>query len=350
MPAEPSAAPVHELRPVLELKSVVTAMRTERGVIRPVDHISFELFAGKTLALVGESGSGKSVTALTILRLLPSENARIEQGEILFEQKDILKLAPSELRSYRGNRAAMIFQEPMTALNPVKTVGSQIAEVFKLHQKASSKEAWQGAVAMLTKVRIADPEARANQYPHQLSGGMRQRVMIAMALACNPALLIADEPTTALDVTIQAQVLDLMRTLQRELKTAMLFITHDLGVVAEVADDVAVMYAGRIVEQASVLALFEAPLHPYTRGLMAARPSIQGERRDRLDTIEGLVPPLHALPKGCRFVDRCELAEAICREQDPPLVTLRWKGSRAEEARRVACHVAIREAGVPSDE
>jgi oligopeptide/dipeptide ABC transporter ATP-binding protein len=340
MPAEPSVAPV------LELKSVVTAMRTERGVIRPVDHVSFELFAGKTLALVGESGSGKSVTALTILRLLPAENAVIERGEILFEHKDILKLEPSELRSYRGNRAAMIFQEPMTALNPVKTVGSQIAEVFRLHRKASRSEAWQGAVAMLTKVRIADPEERANQYPHQLSGGMRQRVMIAMALACNPALLIADEPTTALDVTIQAQVLDLMRTLQRELHTAMLFITHDLGVVAEVADDVAVMYAGRIVEQASVQALFEAPLHPYTRGLMAARPSIQGQRRERLETIEGLVPPLHALPKGCRFVDRCNQAEAICREQDPPLVTLRWKGARAEEARRVACHVAVREAGV----
>jgi peptide/nickel transport system ATP-binding protein len=339
MPAEPSAAPV------LELRSVVTALRTERGVIRPVDHISFELFAGKTLALVGESGSGKSVTALTILRLLPSENARIEQGEILFEQKNILELAPHELRSYRGNRAAMIFQEPMTALNPVKTVGSQVAEVFRLHRKASRKEAWRGAVAMLEKVRIADPEARASQYPHQLSGGMRQRVMIAMALACNPALLIADEPTTALDVTIQAQVLELMRTLQRELRTAMLFITHDLGVVAEVADDVAVMYAGRIVEQAAVQALFEAPLHPYTRGLMAARPSIQGERRERLQTIEGLVPPLHALPKGCRFVDRCDQAEAICREEDPPLVTVRWRGKRGEEPRRVACHVAVRDAG-----
>jgi peptide/nickel transport system ATP-binding protein len=341
MPAEPSASPV------LELRSVVTAMRTERGVIRPVDHVSFELFAGKTLALVGESGSGKSVTALTILRLLPSENAQIEHGEILFERKNILKLAPHELRSYRGNRAAMIFQEPMTALNPVKTVGSQVAEVFKLHRKMSRKEAWQAAVAMLAKVRIADPEARASQYPHQLSGGMRQRVMIAMALACNPALLIADEPTTALDVTIQAQVLELMRTLQRELRTAMLFITHDLGVVAEVADDVAVMYAGRIVEQAGVHALFEAPLHPYTRGLMAARPSILGERRERLQTIEGLVPPLHALPKGCRFVDRCDQAETICREEDPPLVTLRWKGAHAEEARRVACHVAIRDAGVP---
>jgi oligopeptide/dipeptide ABC transporter ATP-binding protein len=348
MPAEPTAAPALELRPVLELRSVVTALRTERGVIRPVDHVSFELYAGKTLALVGESGSGKSVTALTILRLLPSENATIEHGEILFEQKDILALQPRELRSYRGNRAAMIFQEPMTALNPVTTVGSQIAEVFRLHRKASSKEAWQGAIAMLEKVRIPDPVTRAEQYPHQLSGGMRQRVMIAMALACNPALLIADEPTTALDVTIQAQVLELMRTLQREMHTAMLFITHDLGVVAEVADDVAVMYAGRIVEQASVLALFEAPLHPYTRGLMAARPSIAGERRERLQTIEGLVPPLHALPKGCRFVDRCNLAEAICREQDPPLVTLRWKRSRAEEARRVACHVAVREAGASS--
>jgi len=340
MTAEPTAPPV------LELRSVVTALRTERGVIRPVDRVSFALFPGKTLALVGESGSGKSVTALSILRLLPAENARIEHGEILFEQKNILALPSSQLRAYRGNRAAMIFQEPMTALNPVKTVGSQVAEVFRLHRKASRKDAWQGAVSMLEKVRIPDPAARATQYPHQLSGGMRQRVMIAMALACNPALLIADEPTTALDVTIQAQVLDLMRALQRELGTAMLFITHDLGVVAEVADDVAVMYAGRIVEQAAVRALFEAPLHPYTRGLMAARPSIQGERRERLQTIEGLVPPLHALPKGCRFVDRCSQREAICHEQDPPLVTLRWKGARGEELRRVACHVAVREVGL----
>ena len=340
MTAEPTAPPV------LELRSVVTALRTERGVIRPVDRVSFALFPGKTLALVGESGSGKSVTALSILRLLPAENARIEHGEILFEQKNILALPSTQLRAYRGNRAAMIFQEPMTALNPVKTVGSQVAEVFRLHRKASRKDAWQGAVSMLEKVRIPDPAARATQYPHQLSGGMRQRVMIAMALACNPALLIADEPTTALDVTIQAQVLDLMRALQRELGTAMLFITHDLGVVAEVADDVAVMYAGRIVEQAAVRALFEAPLHPYTRGLMAARPSIQGERRERLQTIEGLVPPLHALPKGCRFVDRCSQREAICHEQDPPLVTLRWKGARGEELRRVACHVAVREVGL----
>jgi oligopeptide/dipeptide ABC transporter ATP-binding protein len=337
MTAEPTAPPV------LELRSVVTAMRTERGIIRPVDGVSFSVFAGKTLALVGESGSGKSVTALSILRLLPAENASIEHGEILFEQKNILALAPSQLRSYRGNRAAMIFQEPMTALNPVKTVGSQVAEVFRLHRKASRKEAWQGAVAMLAKVRIPDPETRATQYPHQLSGGMRQRVMIAMALACNPALLIADEPTTALDVTIQAQVLELMRVLQRELGTAMLFITHDLGVVAEVADDVAVMYAGRIVEQSSVGALFEAPLHPYTRGLMAARPSVHGERRERLETIEGLVPPLHALPKGCRFVDRCSLAEAVCHERDPALVQLRIKGQ--DELRRVACHVAVREHG-----
>ncbi len=325
-------------RPVLELRSVVTALRTERGTIRPVDHVSFAVMPGKTLALVGESGCGKSVTALTILRLLPSGTSQIEQGQILFEGTDVLALRPDELRSYRGNRAAMIFQEPMTALNPVKTVGSQIAEVFRLHRKASSKEAWTGAVAMLTKVRIPDPEARARQYPHQLSGGMRQRVMIAMALACNPSLLIADEPTTALDVTIQAQVLELMRTLQRELGTSMLFITHDLGVVAEVADDVAVMYAGHIVEQASVHELFKEPLHPYTLGLMAARPALHGKRQSRLTTIEGLVPALHALPKGCRFVDRCPRAEGVCHERDPELLPV-----ATAPGRLVACHVAQRE-------
>jgi oligopeptide/dipeptide ABC transporter ATP-binding protein len=327
--------------PVLELRGVVTAMRTERGTIRPVDNVSFSVRAGKTLALVGESGCGKSVTALTILRLLPSDNATVERGEILFEGRDVLKLRSDELRSYRGNRAAMIFQEPMTALNPVKTVGSQVAEVFRLHRKASRREAWDGAVAMLTKVRIADPAARAKQYPHELSGGMRQRVMIAMALACNPAMLIADEPTTALDVTIQAQVLELMRVLQRELGTSMLFITHDLGVVAQVADEVAVMYAGRIVEQAEVRALFAAPLHPYTHGLMSARPSLGGQRRERLQTIEGLVPALYALPKGCRFVDRCPRAEDVCKEIDPPLVALRMRTDGS--IRRVACHVAERE-------
>jgi oligopeptide/dipeptide ABC transporter ATP-binding protein len=336
-PARTHTAP-GEVRPVLELRSVVTALRTERGTIRPVDHVSFTLMPGKTLALVGESGCGKSVTALTILRLLPSGTSAIEHGQILFEGTDVLALRPHELRSYRGNRAAMIFQEPMTALNPVKTVGSQIAEVFRLHRKASSKEAWAGAVQMLTKVRIPDPEARARQYPHQLSGGMRQRVMIAMALACNPSLLIADEPTTALDVTIQGQVLELMRALQRELGTSLLFITHDLGIVAEVADDVAVMYAGHIVEKASVHELFAKPLHPYTAGLMAARPALHGERKKRLTTIEGLVPALHALPKGCRFVDRCPRAEAICYERDPELLPVSALSNRV-----VACHVAQRE-------
>ncbi len=327
--------------PVLELRGVVTAFRTERGTIRPVDDVSFSLNAGKTLALVGESGCGKSVTALTILRLLPSQNSTIEHGQILFEGRDVLAFRPDELRSYRGNRAAIIFQEPMTALNPVNTVGAQIAEVFRLHRKASSKAAWDCAVDMLAKVRIPDPVARAKQYPHELSGGMRQRVMIAMALSCNPALLIADEPTTALDVTIQAQVLELIRGLKRELGTAMLFITHDLSVVAQVADDVAVMYAGRIVEQASVRALFEQRLHPYTQGLMRARPSLHGKRAERLPTIEGLVPALYGLPRGCRFVARCDRAETICAQGDPSLVTIR---ASRDELRKVACHVAEREA------
>jgi len=321
---------------VLRVDGLVTTFVTGQGKIRPVDGVSFDLRRGKTLALVGESGSGKSVTALSIMRLVPEGNGRIEQGKVEFEGRDVLALPANELRSFRGNRAAMIFQEPMTALNPVLTVGDQVAEVFRLHRGSSRSQAREQAVGMLRKVRIPDPDARARQYPHELSGGMRQRVMIAMALACNPALLIADEPTTALDVTIQAQMLRLMQTLQRELGTALLFITHDLGVVAEVADDVAVMYAGRFVEQGSVYEIFEQPLHPYTRGLLAARPRLDGDRHAPLATIAGMVPALTELPQGCRFAPRCPLREPICDQQDPELVSI-------GHGRKLACHVMLRE-------
>jgi peptide/nickel transport system ATP-binding protein len=328
---------------VLDVDGLVTSFVTGRGVVRPVDGVSFELRRGRTLAIVGESGSGKSVTALSIMRLIPENTGRIERGRIVFEGRDLMTLSARELRSFRGNRAAMIFQEPMTALNPVQTAGAQVAEAFRLHRGASSKEAFAQAVAMLEKVRIPDPAARAKNYPHELSGGMRQRVMIAMALACTPSLLIADEPTTALDVTIQAQMLRLMQTLQRELGTALLFITHDLGIVAEIADDVAVMYAGRFVEHASVYELFEQPLHPYTRGLLEARPQLDGDRGAPLATIRGMVPSLTELPRGCRFAPRCPLVEPICIEQDPPLVTLGRDSRSGAAQRKVACHVAVRE-------
>ncbi|MGD8859892.1 MAG: ABC transporter ATP-binding protein [Myxococcales bacterium] len=328
---------------VLRVDGLVTSFMTDAGVIRPVDGVSFEIARGRTLAIVGESGCGKSVTALSIMRLIPEANGRIERGSIEFEGRDIMALSKRELRSFRGNQAAMVFQEPMTALNPVHTVGKQVAESYRLHEGASRKEAWERAVAMLEKVRIPDPAARAENYPHQLSGGMRQRVMIAMALACEPALLIADEPTTALDVTIQAQVLRLMRSLQEELGTAILFITHDLGVVAEMADDVAVMYAGRFVERGDVFEIFERPLHPYTQGLMHSLPHLDDDRDAKLTTIEGMVPALSDLPEGCRFAARCPRREAICDELDPRLVTL--GGSR-----QVACHVVAREHGLATGE
>jgi oligopeptide/dipeptide ABC transporter ATP-binding protein len=328
---------------VLRVDGLVTTFVTGQGKIRPVDGVSFGLRRGKTLALVGESGSGKSVTALSIMRLVPESNGRIEQGTVEFEGRDVLSLPARELRSFRGNRAAMIFQEPMTALNPVLTVGDQVAEVFRLHRGADRKQAWEQAVGMLRKVRIPDPDARARQYPHELSGGMRQRVMIAMALACNPALLIADEPTTALDVTIQAQVLRLMQALQRELGTAMLFITHDLGIVAEIADDVAVMYAGQIVERTGVNEIFARPKHPYTVGLLHSRPKLESDRKIPLPTIGGMVPALHALPSGCRFADRCPRVEPGCRERPPVLVEI----GDASTPHEVACFVAAREAGRP---
>jgi len=305
---------------LIEVRDLRTYFFTDEGTARAVDGVSWSLPRGRTLALVGESGCGKSVTALSIMRLVPDPPGRIVGGSILFEGQDLATLPEKRMRAIRGNRIAMIFQEPMTSLNPVYTIGWQIAESVELHQRVRGREAWQRAVEMLARVGIPAPAQRAAEYPHQLSGGMRQRVMIAMALSCNPDLLIADEPTTALDVTIQAQILDLIRRLQAERRMSVLMITHDLGVVAQIADEVGVMYAGRIVEHAAVETLFASPLHPYTRGLFRSIPRLS-QRRERLDVIPGNVPNPLRFPAGCPFHPRCPLAagEERCRLQDPPL-------------------------------
>jgi oligopeptide/dipeptide ABC transporter ATP-binding protein len=333
--------------PVLKIEGLRVGFQTHAGFYPAIEGIDLELFAGETVGVVGESGCGKSVTALSVLRLLPEPPAHVEKGSIWFKGEDLLQASPERLRQVRGREIAMIFQEPMTSLNPVLRVGRQIEEVLEVHTDLDRDARRKRVVELLGRVRLASPERRARAYPHELSGGMRQRVMIAMALACNPSLLIADEPTTALDVTIQAQMLRLMQELQRELGTALLFITHDLGIVAEIADDVAVMYAGRFVEQGSVFDLFERPLHPYTRGLLSARPRLEGDRSAPLATIRGMVPALTALPLGCRFEPRCPLAEPICREVDPKLVAVARKGedaeARAHHPVKVACHVAERE-------
>jgi len=309
--------------PLLEIRDLVTEFRTDRGTVRAVDGVSFEIPARGTLGVVGESGSGKSVTALSVMRLIAGPTGRIASGSIRYAGKDLLALPAGEMRKIRGNRIAMIFQEPMTSLNPVYTAGAQVAEAVQLHQKKSAKEARQIAIDMFALVGIPSPEERVDAYPHQLSGGMRQRVMIAMALACKPDLLIADEPTTALDVTIQAQILELLRSLQRDLGMAILLITHDLGVVAETCDDVVVMYAGRIVERASTLALFATPRHHYTAGLLKSVPSYddgpQAGTRERLVEIKGMVPSLYDLPVGCKFADRCGAAQQKCRDVEPVL-------------------------------
>jgi oligopeptide/dipeptide ABC transporter ATP-binding protein len=317
--------------PLLDVQNLVTAFRTEEGPVRAVDDVSFQVQPGRTLAIVGESGCGKSVTALSIMRLIPDSNGEIESGSVALEGDDLLALPAGAMRDVRGNRISMIFQEPMTALNPVVTVGKQIMEVFRIHRHHSRKQAREAAIEALRVVRIPDPERRVDEYPFQMSGGMRQRVMIAMALACEPRLLIADEPTTALDVTIQAQILKLMKQLQEERGTSILFITHDLGVVADVADDVIIMYAGKVVERGSVLRIFEEPAHPYTRGLMSSIPSLDSERKAKLATIEGSVPGLQELPKGCRFHPRCTHAAALCRETSPEL-------ERVESGHDAACH------------
>ena len=309
---------------LLEVKNLKTYFATRKGEVRSVDDVSFTVDVGETLSLVGESGCGKSVTALSIMRLLAS-SGRVVGGEVLFEGRDLLKLTAREMRAICGDDIAMIFQDPMTSLNPVLTVGEQIAEAIRLHRKVSRREAWNQAVEGMRDVAIPSAEMRAKSYPHEMSGGMRQRVMIAMALACDPKLLIADEPTTALDVTIQAQILDLLKELREKRNLALLLITHDLGVVAETSDRVAVMYAGKIVEQASVTELFTSPRHPYTEGLLRAVPRLDEERQGRmlrLQTIEGTVPNPLELPPGCRFAPRCSYVRDKCREGDVPLLDL----------------------------
>jgi len=323
----------------LRVENLRTYFHTDQGVARAVDGLSFDLPRGKTLALVGESGCGKSVTALSVLRLIPSPPGKIQADAMALDGRDLLAISDTEMRSIRGNDISMIFQEPMTSMNPVFRVGDQIAAAIRLHRGLSKEEARREAIALLAQVGIPAPDSRVDDYPHQMSGGMLQRVMIAMALACNPKVLIADEPTTALDVTIQAQILDLLKTLQRERGMSILLITHDLGVVAEIAVEVVVMYAGKKVEQAPVETLFAAPRHPYTKGLFASLPSMNAGRA-RLHTIQGAVPAATAFPPGCRFHPRCPHAMPVCAEQEPPFES-------ADGGHGTACWWHGREAGTP---
>jgi peptide/nickel transport system ATP-binding protein len=316
---------------LLIIKNLKTYFYTDEGVVKAVDDVSLRINRGQTLCIVGESGCGKSITAMSILRLIPDPPGKIEGGEIIFEGKDLLKLSDDEVREIRGNKISMIFQEPMTSLNPVFTIGNQIIEAIMLHQKLDKKEATKKAVEALKLVGIPRAEEIINAYPHELSGGMRQRAMIAMAMVCNPTLLIADEPTTALDVTIQAQILDLMRKLKEETKTSIMLITHDLGVVAEMAEYVTVMYAGKVVEEADVIELFKNPKHPYTLGLLESKPQILIDK-EKLYSIPGQVPNPFNLPKGCYFFPRCEKAMEICKEVMP---TLKEVGN----GHKVACHL-----------
>jgi peptide/nickel transport system ATP-binding protein len=322
---------VHRVtEPLLSVQDLVVSFATDQGVIRAVDGVSFDVPKGRTVGLVGESGSGKSVTSLAIMGLIPKPPGRVERGSVKLSGRELLGLAERSMREVRGRRIGMIFQEPMTSLNPVFTVGNQIMEAVGAHQRVSKKAARARAIALLTRVGIPAPEERVDAYPHQLSGGMRQRVMIAIALAGEPELLIADEPTTALDVTIQAQILELLAELQRELGMSILLITHDLGVVAEHAHDVVVMYAGKVVERSPAAALFEAPLHPYTSGLLLSVPSHPANRgRARLPTIPGTVPDLSQLPHGCRFQERCPHVIALCKQEEPAL--------RGPRGRAAAC-------------
>jgi len=308
-------------KPLLEVKGLKTYFYTEDGVVRAVDGVDFEVYPGEVLGLVGESGCGKSVTSLSIMRLI-SKPGRVDAGEILLNGENLLDFPEEEMIKVRGNRISMIFQQPQTALNPVFKVGDQLAEVLNVHQDMGRDAGWKRAIALLKMVGVPDPERRVEAYPHELSGGMAQRVMIAMALACVPELLIADEPTTALDVTIQAQILDLIRDMRKEMGTSVILITHDLGVVAEMAERVAVMYAGEIVEQTDVNSLFDEPMHPYTQGLIGSIP-VLGEIKERLDVIPGSVPNLVNLPPGCRFAPRCQARFKyglnICTEVKPDL-------------------------------
>jgi peptide/nickel transport system ATP-binding protein len=325
----------------LRIESLVTQFRTERGTVRAVDGVTFEIPRGETVGVVGESGCGKSVTALSVMRLVQEPPGKIASGKILYDGKDLLSLSEKQMREIRGNKISMIFQEPMTSLNPVFTTGDQVAEALELHEGLSRKQALAKAEEMFGLVGIPSPKERIRAYPHQMSGGMRQRVMIAMALACKPDLLIADEPTTALDVTIQAQILELLGKLQRELGMSIMLITHDLGVVAETCEDVVVMYAGRVVEQAPARELFALPRHPYTAGLLRSVPSftevgVKSGVFGRLQEIPGMVPALHELPAGCKFQDRCPDVQKKCRDEEPGLTVL---GDRT-----VRCHFPVEEA------
>jgi len=317
---------------VLQIHGMKTYFFTDMGTVKAVDGLDLAVRTGSTLGIVGESGCGKTVTALSIMRLVPKPAGKIVAGKVIFDGTDLLKLTKSEMRKIRGNKISMIFQEPMTALNPVYRVGDQIAEVISLHQHVSKKEAMERAIEVLKLVKIPSPDIRIKDYPHQMSGGMRQRVMIAIAVSCDPSLVIADEPTTALDVTIQAQVLDLMKRLKEETNTASILITHDLGVIAENAQEVVVMYAGKAVEYAGVKRLFDNPLHPYTVGMMKCIPWLGAHRdkKSRLPVISGIVPNLYDLPKGCSFAERCREAQGACWHNQPELVSL-------EEGHLVRC-------------
>ena len=331
--ASPNSAPpaAKGSAPLLEVEDLHTSFIVGEGqTVRAVDGVSFVVNAGETLAIVGESGSGKSVTSLSIMRLLPKKIGMISRGAIRLRGRDLVPISEREMRNVRGNDIGMIFQEPMTSLNPVHTIGQQIAEVVIQHEKVSKSEAMKRAVEMLEIVGIPEPARRSVQFPHEMSGGMRQRAMIAMALSCEPSVLIADEPTTALDVTIQAQILDLMRNLQERLGMAIVFITHDLGVVAEMAQRVVVMYAGQVVETGTVEEIFTRPLMPYTSGLMQSIPRMGAEEKTRLQAIPGYVPLLTKLPGGCRFRTRCAYAQERCAQSEPPLETL-------EDGRTVRC-------------
>ncbi|MCS7038575.1 MAG: ABC transporter ATP-binding protein [Anaerolineae bacterium] len=354
----------NENRPLLQVKGLKTYFFTEDGVVKAVNGVDFSIPEGKVMGLVGESGCGKSVTSLSIMRLLGG-SGKIVAGEVWLRDKNLVELPEEEMVELRGSKISMIFQQPTSCLNPIFRIGDQVAEVLIRHQHMSKEEAWKRAVEMLAKVGIPDAEQRAKAFPHEISGGQAQRVMIAMALSCLPDLLIADEPTTALDVTIQAQILDLMRRMKEELGTTILLITHDLGVIAEMCDDVAVMYAGLIVEYADVVTLFENPLHPYTEGLMAAIP-VLGEVRESLAVIPGTVPDLINLPPGCKFAPRCPYGKTICTEQEPPLIEIepghqvrcwmrhpetkeQWTGVRRTDWRFVGDEVFVQEGAVVAE-
>ena len=314
---------------LLEVKDLCVEFQTVEGTVHAVDHLNYTLHKGEKLGIVGESGSGKSVSSLGMMQLIPNPPGRITGGEILYHGKDLVKASEKEMQKIRGNEISMIFQEPMTSLNPIIKCGKQIAESLRLHRGMKKKEAMEEAVRMMRAVGIANPEVRAHEYPHQMSGGMRQRVMIAMALCCNPAMLICDEPTTALDVTIQAQILDLINELKEKTGTSVMMITHDLGVIAEVADDVMVMYAGKVVEHASCDQIFDKPMHPYTDGLMKCIPKLDDDDTKELSVIKGMVPSFDDMPAGCAFCPRCPQAREICRQKMPELVEA--------EGRKVRC-------------